>query len=57
MITHNTRILERLDVDKTHVMVKGNLVTEGPASLIDDIDKNGFERYEEMLADAAKGGE
>ncbi len=57
MITHNTRILERLDVDRTHVMVKGNLVTEGPASLIDDIDRNGFERYEEMLADAAKGGE
>ena len=57
MITHNTRILARLDVDRTHVMVTGNPVPERPASLIDDIDRNGFERYEEMLADAAKGGE
>ncbi|SEH55951.1 Fe-S cluster assembly ATPase SufC [Parafannyhessea umbonata] len=46
MITHNTRILEKLSVDRTHVMVKGNLVAEGPASLIDDIDANGFGRFE-----------
>ena len=50
MITHNTRILERLTVDRTHVMVKGHLVAEGPASLIDDIDKNGFERFESQAA-------
>ena len=50
MITHNTRILERLAVDRTHVMVKGHLVAEGPASLIDDIDKNGFERFESQAA-------
>jgi Fe-S cluster assembly ATP-binding protein len=47
MITHNTRILEKLDVDRTHVMVKGHLVAEGPASLIDDIDRNGFARFEQ----------
>ncbi len=46
MITHNTRILEKLTVDRTHVMVKGRLVAEGPASLIDDIDAHGFERFE-----------
>ncbi|MEE8704201.1 MAG: Fe-S cluster assembly ATPase SufC [Olsenella sp.] len=46
MITHNTRILEKLTVDRTHVMVKGHLVAEGPASLIDDIDAHGFERFE-----------
>ena len=46
VITHNTRILERLSVDRTHVMVKGHMVAEGPASLIDDIDRNGFERFE-----------
>ena len=50
MITHNTRILEKLDVDKTHVMVKGHLVAEGPASLIDDIDQNGFARFEQAPA-------
>jgi len=49
MITHNTRILERLEVDRTHVMVRGNMVAEGPASLIADIDANGFARYEELL--------
>ena len=46
VITHNTRILERLSVDRTHVMVKGHMVAEGPASLIDDIDRNGFQRSE-----------
>lgn len=50
MITHNTRILERLNVDRTHVMVRGHLVAEGPASMIDDIDRNGFGTYEDSLA-------
>ena len=54
MITHNTRILERLTVDRTHVMVRGNLVAEGPASLIDDIDAHGFARFEEALAQKAE---
>ena len=53
IITHNTRILERLSADRTHVMVKGNLVAEGDASLISDIDSHGFERFERALeADA-----
>ena len=46
IITHNTRILERLAVDRTHVMVSGRMVAEGPAELIDEIDAQGFERYE-----------
>lgn len=46
VITHNTRILERLTVDRAHVMVAGHIVDEGPASLIDEIDAQGFERYE-----------
>ncbi len=53
VITHNTRILERIDVDRTHVMVKGHMVAEGPASLIDDIDQNGFERFERSAAKRA----
>ena len=53
IITHNTRILERLYVDRTHVMVKGHLVAEGPASLIDEIDAHGFERYERELGSEA----
>ncbi len=50
VITHNTRILERLDVDQAHVMIKGRVVEEGPSSLIDEIDRNGFERFEAKAA-------
>ena len=46
IITHNTRILERLEIDRTHVMVKGHLVADGPADLINQIDHEGFERFE-----------
>ena len=46
VITHNTRILERLNVDRTHVMVSGRMVDEGDASLIARIDEQGFEKYE-----------
>ena len=50
IITHNTRILEHLDVDRVHVMVQGHMVAEGPSSLIDEIDADGFERYESAVA-------
>ncbi len=45
IITHSTRILEALDVDKTHVLADGKLIAEGDASIIDDINENGFEKY------------
>ena len=50
IITHNTRILEHLDVDRVHVMVNGRVVHEGDASLIDWIDEHGFERFEQDAA-------
>ena len=56
IITHNTRILEHLSVDKVHVMVSGRMVAEGPASLIDEIDANGFERYEAIGAQPYETG-
>jgi Fe-S cluster assembly ATP-binding protein len=46
IITHNTRILEHLEVDRVHVMVRGRVVTEGGSDLIADIDVNGFEQFE-----------
>ena len=49
IITHNTRILEHLDVDRVHVMVSGRLVADGPSELIGQIDSEGFERYEREL--------
>ena len=54
VITHNTRILERLDVDRVHIMVKGRIVAQGPASLIAEIDADGFERYESDLENVAE---
>ncbi|MBQ3301332.1 MAG: Fe-S cluster assembly ATPase SufC [Eggerthellaceae bacterium] len=53
IITHNTRILEHLNVDTVHVMVQGRMVAHGPASLIDEIDSEGFERYEDQVRDSA----
>ena len=46
IITHTTKILESLHVDFTHVLVKGKIVKTGDASLVDEINKNGFERFE-----------
>lgn len=45
IITHSTRILESLDVDYTHVLVDGKIVKSGDASLVDEINNNGFENY------------
>ena len=42
IITHNTRILEQLKVDKVHVLLKGRVVAEGGPELIEKIDKEGF---------------
>lgn len=46
IITHSTRILEALHVDKTHILVKGHLVKTGDGSLVDEINERGFEKYE-----------
>ena len=45
IITHSTRILESLKVDYTHIMVDGKIIKTGDASLVDDINENGFEKY------------
>ena len=45
IITHSTRILESLDVDYTHILVNGKIVATGDASLVDEINANGFEKY------------
>lgn len=53
IITHNTRILERVEVDRAKVMVRGHLVASGDASIIDEIDREGFARYEAALKEMA----
>ncbi len=52
IITHSTRILESLHVDYTHVMEKGVIVKNGGASLVDEINANGFE---ELSVNSAEG--
>ena len=45
IITHNTKILEALKVDRTHVLVGGKLVAEGDVAIIGEINEHGFEKY------------
>ena len=54
VITHNTRILERLKVDHVHVMVQGRMVGEGSSLLIDWIDQHGFDSFEQGESIPAK---
>ena len=42
IITHNARILEKLKVDRVHVLMNGTIVEEGGPELIDDINSRGF---------------
>ncbi len=46
IITHNAGILSALHVDRTHVIVDGRVVASGDASLIDEINRDGFARFE-----------
>lgn len=48
VITHSTRILDAFDIDKTHVIVDGHIVADGDASVVDDINENGYEKYIEL---------
>ena len=45
IITHSTRILEQLHVDRTHIIVDGKLVESGDATLVDRVNREGFVRY------------
>ena len=45
IITHSTRILESLHIDYTHVLVDGRIVTTGDGSLVDRINREGYESF------------
>ena len=45
IITHSTRILESLDIDYTHVLVDGHIATTGDGSLVDRINREGYESF------------
>ena len=45
IITHSTKILENLNVDKVHILVDGKIVETGDSSLAYEIEKNGYSKY------------
>ncbi len=47
IITHHSEILQKLHPDVVHVLIKGRIVKTGDASLIDEIEKNGYDAYQD----------
>ena len=45
IITHSTRILDNLNVSKTHIIVDGKIVRTGSSELVEEINKEGFVEY------------
>lgn len=45
IITHNTKILDALHVDKTHILAQGQIIRNDGAELVDEVSKNGFEKF------------
>jgi Fe-S cluster assembly ATP-binding protein len=45
IITHSTKILQGLNVDKVHVLVDGKIVKTGDYNLALEIDKFGYKEY------------
>ncbi|WP_196605038.1 Fe-S cluster assembly ATPase SufC [Pectinatus haikarae] len=51
IISHNMHILNRLKIDKVHILVKGRIVADGGSELIQEINENGFIRFENQAGD------
>ena len=45
IITHSTKILKSLKVDKVHVLVDGKIVKSGDSNLAKEIEDNGYSKY------------
>ena len=45
IITHSTKILEGLNIDKVHILIDGKIIDTGDRSLADEIDKKGYSKY------------
>lgn len=48
VITHQNKILEYLKPDFVHVLIDGKIVANGGMELVDDIEKNGYEKYRKI---------
>ena len=47
LVTHYSRILKYLDVDKVHIVVNGKIVKSGTNELIEEVDSGGYTQYQE----------
>ena len=45
IVTHSSKILENLKVDKVHILLDGKIVQTGDASLIAEVEKNGYSNF------------
>ena len=45
IITHSTKILQGLNIDKVHVLVDGKIVKTAGPELANEIDQNGYKDY------------
>ena len=45
IITHNTQILKYLKVDQVHVLLNGQIVKNGDATLIDEVSQHGYSKF------------
>jgi Fe-S cluster assembly ATP-binding protein len=45
IITHSTKILSELNVDKVHILVYGKIIKTGDSSLAKEIEENGYSKY------------
>ncbi len=45
IITHSTKILESLSVTQAHILARGKIIKSGGGELVQDINKNGFDKY------------
>ncbi|VEI12343.1 Fe-S cluster assembly ATPase SufC [Trueperella bialowiezensis] len=50
LITHYTRILRYIKPDHVHVFVDGRVAESGGPELADELEENGYERFEKMQA-------
>ena len=45
IITHSTKILQALKVDKVHILIDGKIVFTGDGDLAQEIEKNGYDKF------------
>ena len=46
IVTHYSRILKYLDVNKVHIVVDGEIVKSGSKELIEEVDSDGYTQYQ-----------